>query len=230
MKFTSSLLATAALALLVGGANAAALNFSSANATFEQNASGNWTAALAIDGDSTSTALPSGWAIFNGSGTDSETALFTLASPLAAGSYSFTYTLYQAFGFTHTLGNFSLGYTTDALPGLASTQTSVSITSAASTNGATLAISGGGVVASGFAPVTDTYTIVANVTSAAPITGLYLNAIDPVGPARPGRQQNGNFVLTEFAVNVTAVPEPHSVALALAAIAGLGAVSRRRKV
>ena len=133
MKFTSSILAIAASALVSGGANAAALSFSSASATFEQNSSGLWTAALAIDGNTTSTGLPSGWAIFNDvtGKTDSQTALFTLATPLAAGSYSFTYTLFQALGLgSHTLGDFSLAFTTAAGPVLASSQTLVNLSSA----------------------------------------------------------------------------------------------------
>jgi hypothetical protein len=52
-----------------------------------------------IDGNFTSI---NGWAVWRGEGildpTRSENALLTLADPLAAGAYSFTFTLYQLHG------------------------------------------------------------------------------------------------------------------------------------
>src|SRR5215470_3878593 len=92
-----------------------------------------------IDGDFSGN---NGWAIWQGEGiadpTLSETALLTLDTPLAAGHYSLTFTLYQQHGNPgHSLGDFSLGYSTDLSPNLSSTETPFVITGATSLNGTT---------------------------------------------------------------------------------------------
>ena len=79
-----------------------------------------------------------GWAIFRNNGlpdqTQSETALFTLLTPVTAGAKSFTLTIYQNYGTGansfHVLGDFSLAYTTAAAPTLASAATAMTIVSA----------------------------------------------------------------------------------------------------
>ena len=224
---TASLVATA-FVLAQGAAHAANLSFSGASATFEQTFAGTWTAAQSIDGLIPAPGTPSsGWAIFDNGVTASQTALFELSTPLAPGAYTLTYTLTQNYGSNHTLDTFSLAYTTAAGPGLASPQTLVSISSASSSGGATLTPTGGNIDASGTPLATDVYTIVANINAGAPVTGLFLNAIDNPG-AGPGRQGNGNFVLTEFAVNAAPVPEPAQWALMAAGLAAISFVAKRR--
>ena len=220
----------AATTLGLIAAQAGAVTFSSASATFEQSFDAAWTAAKAIDGD-TSSNTGNGWAIFDNtnSTTSSQTALFTLQSPLAAGAYTLTYTLTQNYGTNHTLDTFSLAYTTAAGPVLASLQTLVGIDSAISGNGATMNLpSLGNIDVSGLNPLTDVYTITATINAASPLTGLFLNVIDNAG-AGPGRNANGNFVLSEFSVVATPVPEPDQWALILAGLSVVGVVARRRR-
>ncbi len=222
------------LLLAHGAASAANLAFSSATASFEQTVAGSWTAAKAIDGIVPAVgdlAGGAGWAIFNNGVTGSETALFTLSAPLSAGSYVLTYTLSQNYGDSHVLDTFSLGYTTAATPTLASTQAMVSITSASATNGLSLATpSMGNLDATGTLTgnLTSVYTITAQINSAAPITGLTLNAIDNP-TSDPGLQANGNFVLSEFTVAATPVPEPSEWAMFAAGLAVIGQVVRHRR-
>ena len=221
---------TAATTLGLVAAQAGAVTFSSASATFEQSFDNAWTAARSIDGDISNNA-GNGWAIFDflNLTTSSQTALFTLQSPLAAGAYTLTYTLTQSYGTNHTLDTFSLAYTTAAGPVLASLQTLVGINSAISANGATMGLpSLGNIDVSGTDPLTDVYTITATINAASPVTGLFLNAIDNAGVG-PGRQGNGNFVLSEFAVVATPVPEPGQWALILAGLSVVGMVARRRR-
>jgi hypothetical protein len=179
-----------------------------------------------------------GWAIFRGAGaaddTHSETALFTLASPLAAGPQTLTFTIIQNYpDFIHVLGDFSLAYTSAAAPTLASGQTAVSITSALSTvAGTVMTPTGGTISVTGTLQPTDTYTITATINPATPVTGFFLNAIDTNGDlvpgGGPGRQPvNGNFVVTEFLIS--AVPEPAAWVLTLAGLAGLALRARSRR-
>ena len=218
----------AALMAVQGAAQA--VTFSSAAATFEQ--AGGWTATKAMDGlIPASGALNSGWAIsdFAGDHTESQTALFTLTTPLAQGTYTLVYTLTQNYGSQHTLDTFSLAVANSGAPALLGAQTPVSITAATATGGAALSFTGANVDASGPSPVTSVYTITATIASATPITGLYLNALN--FPATgPGRQpSNGNFVLTEFAVAATPVPEPSQWALMGAGLAVVSQLVRQRK-
>ena len=218
---------TAAIAVLLpnfGSAHADPVIFSSATATFHQTFDRDWNPAEMINGD---TSASNGWAIFrNGGGGDqtlSETALFTLQSPLSAGPESVTFNLFQNHGEQHLLGNFSLAYTTDVAPTLSSTQTMFSVVSATSQNGTTFSFPAAGqllVTNPNTAPNTDVYTIFANANSAAPITGFFLNAIndptDGLATGGPGIvPSNGNFVVSEFTADLAgpATPEPGSVAL-----------------
>ena len=194
--------------------------FSNATATFYQTYNGNWLPSQMIDGITTgaqSSPNPpaNGWAIYQNTGqsdeTYSETALLTLASPLAAGPQNWTITLYQNYGGGHLLGDFSLGYSTAATPNLSSTDTPFTITGASSLNGTTFTSLGAGqLLAGGPLPSTDVYTISLTENSLVPITGLFLNVInDPsngLPTGGPGRFGNGNFVVTELTANAEAVP------------------------
>ena len=71
------------------------VQFSSAVATFTEQMGG-WAPSKMIDGDFTG-AQGNGWSVFNfntGSAAAAD-ALLTLASPLPAGEYSLTFTIYQ---------------------------------------------------------------------------------------------------------------------------------------
>lgn len=212
------------------------MTFSSAQATFHQTFDRDWNPAEMIDGTLSGF---NGWAIYrnNGGGdqTLSESALFTLQNALASGPQSLTFTISQNYDQQHLLGDFSLGYTTDASPTLASAETLFTINGASSLNGSTFTFpTTGNILVGGAIPNTDVYTIEAGVDSATPITGIFLNAInDPANglpTGGPGRQpNNGNFVISEFqATSVAAVPEPGSIAL-LTGMAVTGAAFLRRR-
>lgn len=241
MKSVCLLCSTVALVGLSMPVSAAQVSFASATATYYQTAGRNWVPSDMIDG--ISNGGDNGWAIFRKNGapdeTLSETALFTTASPLAAGPTTYTFTIYQNYGSGHLLGDFSLGYTTATSPTLASGQTTLHLTSESSLNGTTFTSPAmGQLLAGGPLPETDVYTITASINSASPITGFFLNAINdsanglPTGG--PGRQPtNGNFVISEFAATATpitagTVPEPASWALMLAGFGVVGGVMRRR--
>ena len=231
----------AAASLMLGAISTRAdpIIFSSAVATYYQ---GFFAPSQMIDGILSGT---NGWAIAQGTGTGdqtlSESALLTIQSPLAAGPHSLTFTIYQNYGAQHLLGDFSLGYTTDASPTLTSTDNLLSITSASSLNGVTFSYPTQGqilVTNPNSAPDTDIYTIQANINSAAAVTGIFLNAInDPTNglpTGGPGLQPvNGNFVVSEFEASsqtVAATPEPSACALLVAsAVSGI-ALGWRRKV
>ena len=69
-------------------------------------------------------------------------------------------------------------------------------------------------------------------TSLTGITGVRLEALsDPILPfGGPGRQTtNGNFVLNEFGVCVTAVPEPETYTLMMAGFGVIGIAALRKK-
>src|SRR5262245_35218361 len=120
---------------------------------------------------------------------------------------------------SHLLGDFSLGYTTDAAPSLSSTFIPFTITSASTLNGSSLTSLGNGelLLTQAFAP-TEVYTITATSNSQGPITGVFLNAInDPnngLPTGGPGRYfgdrgvGEGNFVVSEFTADVS---RPHEV-------------------
>src|SRR5260370_24505699 len=109
------------------------VTFSGATATYYQT-SGNWLPSQMIDGIIDTG--DNGWAIVRfddqSDQTLSETALLTLAIPIAAGPHTWTITINQDYvgggGGAHLLGDFSLGYTTDAKPHLSSAFTPFPIT------------------------------------------------------------------------------------------------------
>ena len=237
MKDSLKVAVSCAFGLVAVSAGATDLPFSSAAATYEQNyGPGLWPAMSMLDGD-TSSQL-NGWAIFRKDNEDqgldptlSESALFTLTTPLAASLQVLEFKIYQNYGDSHRLGNFSLGYTTASLPTLSSTDTLVTINNVSSP-GVTFGFSAPGqILASGGGPAKAIYTIAGTVDSATPVTAFFLHAIsDPNGglypTGGPGVFANGNFVVTEFTVAV--VPEPETYALMLAGLGVLGFAARRR--
>ena len=165
-----------------------------------------------IDGDFTG-AQGNGWSVFDfvTGIADAADALLTLASPLPAGQYNLTFTIYQNYcNPGHILGDFALDYTTAASPTLSSPQIPVSIQNATSLNGTTFSLLSPGELLANTSHNsigTDTYTISALVDSASPITGIFLDAIK--NPALPGggpggQYPNGNFVVSEFTLDATA--------------------------
>lgn len=220
-----------AFAICASQAQASSVVFSSADATFSQTG---YPSSQMIDGNTTN---DGGWGIYSPL-TESQSALFTLASPLSAGPYNLTFTIIQNFdiysGQLHELGNFSLGYTTAASPILSSPMTLVSIQSASATSGATFTSPSPGVLlVGGPGSTNDTYSIVASIYSASPITGIFLNAIDdalnglPTGG--PGRMYAGNFIVTEFQVDAQLTPIPGALALFASGLGALGLLSWHRK-
>lgn len=237
-------------ALLAGptGSRADFVTLQNATATFSQSTGDPLSVANAIDADPVNT----GWAIARPGGgdvTQAETAAFETTTDVGfAGGTLLTFTIDQLFpnGVESqlTLGRFRLSVTTDDrslfADGLAvggdvtANWVELAPTSAISANGATLTILGdNSVLASGFSPLTDVYTIEA-VTNLTGITGVRLEALtDPSLPTGgPGRQPSaGNFVVSDFVVQATAraVPEPASVALVGIGLVGMALVARRRR-
>jgi hypothetical protein len=235
MRSLGFALTLSAIALTAGPASAALVPFSSGVATYNQPA---WNASEMIDGITTGA---NGWAILRGdqstnnpshNETLSETALLTFSNALAPGYDVLTISIYQNYGGQHTLGDFSLGYATDATPTLASAETPFTISGATSQNGTSFTFPAADqILAGGPSPDTDVYTITAIADSALPITGLFLNVIDDPSngftTGGPGRQPvNGNFVVNELTVDV---PEPSSILMFSTALAGLGLVLRSRQ-
>ena len=237
MNDTLRLAVSYALGLAAASAAATELPFSGAVATYEQNyGPGLWPAISMVNGDTSSQF--DGWAIFRKNYEDqgldptlSESALFTLATPLAAGPQLVQFRIYQNYGDSHRLGNFSLGYTTDSLPTLSSADKPVTIINASSP-GITFGFSAvGQIFASVDGPANATYSIMGTVDAAMPITAFYLHAINDsngglYSTGGPGVYGNGNFVVTEFTVAV--VPEPKTYALMLTGLGVLGIAARRR--
>jgi hypothetical protein len=179
-----------------------------------------------------------------------QTAAFETAVDVGGpGSTLLTFTLHQLFAPNsnghHTIGRFRLSATTDdrslfadgadIAGDVTANWVVLSPLSATSAFGATLATQGdNSILASGTSPEIDTYTVTA-LTTLAGITGFRLEVLEDASLPKsgPGRQPtNGNFVLTEFQVDATAVPEPGS--LALLGIGGVGlagrAIRKRRKM
>jgi Tol biopolymer transport system component len=211
------------LALLPSRAEAFRVQLQNATATFSQtvSAGANLPVSEAIDGVLTSTG---GWAIAGpvpGNATISQTAVFeTTTNLFGPGGGLLTFTLHQLFGASHTLGRFRLSVTTDDRSLFADgLQTGGDVTAnwtvldplnCVSAGGATCTKQGDlSLLISGTLPTTDVYTVTA-FTSLAGITGIRLETLtDPSLPVLndaeggPGRQPaDGNFVLTEFQVDV----------------------------
>ena len=219
-----------AISAIGSSANSATIALSSATATYTQ--PGGWYPSTMIDGIFSGT---NGWAI-NEADTNtshSQTALFVLATPLPATPQNLTFTIYQNFGASHLIGDFILAYTTDAIPTLGGDQTPFTLTGASSLDSGTTftTLGTGHLLTGGDIPDTDTYTITTSVD--APITGIYLDAINdpenglPFGG--PGHQPtDGNFVISEFTVTTPPVPEPATWAMMIVGIGFAGASLRRR--
>lgn len=245
-----------AFVLVCSGASAAPVALQSATATYSQadylvpGKIGGFLVSQAIDGKYFDDV--NGWSIarppsYDGAAaTANETAAFETATDLGfSGGTTLTFSLYQYhFNPGHNLGSFRISVTTDDrttfADGLAvggdinANWTVLHPFEAASTGGAILEIhADGSIFASGFNPATSIYTVAAN-TSLIGITGIRLEALEDAnlpfsGPGRfPG---NGNFVLTEFAVDAfaTPVPEPSGAAMILLGVAVV-AYARRRNL
>ncbi len=240
MKCVAKLaLFSSVLAICASNAQAAPVVFSSAVATFYE-VQNNWAPSEMIDGIYSGI---NGWSIYDfskGNGgpdpgaTSSQTALLSIASPLAAGAYNLTFTLYQNWG-GHQLGDFSLDYTTATSPILSSPQTPVTIQSASSIYdaGTTFSLlSPGELFVSGDYPDTATYDILATISSVSPITGIFLDVFNnPNLPNDgPGRYVNGNLVVSEFALDAqSATPLPAALPLFAAGLVAMGMLGWRRK-
>jgi hypothetical protein len=225
-----SAIGTVAIASLFSAtaANAETLIFSEASGTWAQQVGGFFPAAHLIDGVFFGL---NGWAIFRG-GTDptwSETALLKLATPLAAGTYEFSFVIHQNLG--GSLGSFGFAFSTDSLPTLSSSQTPMLLTTAASTtSGVVATLSGGEAFFTGpTTTVAELISVQAMVTSAVPITGVFLNLIDTNGNLTPGggpgRGPGGDVFLNELTGTFSPIPEP---ATWLTLAAGLFALGRAR--
>ncbi len=229
-----------ALCTTVPLATAAGVGLQQATATFSQSPQDFYGVSLAIDGINEP---QRGWAIDPNEGA-SQTAVFeTIVDAGFTGGSIFTFTLTHSFSVpTHTLGRVRLSVTTDNRASFAdgllsggdvsANWTVLDPMTAVSANGATLSVLGDqSILASGTLPFTDTYTVTAT-TALTGITGFRLEALtDPSLPlGGPGRHTaNGNFVLNEFGVSVTAVPEPETYALMTAGLGVVGFAALRRK-
>lgn len=183
-----------------------------------------------------------GWADDIG-GTNPNTAVWETVTNLAPSTLTFTLSNFDSGDPLHTLGRFRISATTDNrslfADGLASggdvtaNWTVLTPQSVSATNGTILSILGdGSILASGPNPSTSAYTI--NLVSLMDgVTGFRLEALaDASLPDNgPGRAGNGNYVLTEFQVSATALPEPTSVALwsALGLVCAMAVCWRRRR-
>jgi hypothetical protein len=195
--------------------DAAAVALQNATATFSQTTLGTFPVAAAIDGDLTGAG---GWAIHPQEG-QNQTAVFETQSDTGfAGGTTFLFTFLQLYP-GHTMGRFRLSITTDDRSTFADgLQSGGDVTANwmvldpitfTSQNGATLTKQPDlSILASGFSPNTDIYTITTSTTLIG-ITGIRLEMLSDASlPLNgPGRSSgNGNFVLTEMTVET--MPEP----------------------
>ena len=212
--------------LLAASVQAGPILLQNATATFSQ---AGFPVSNAIDGSADAN---TGWAIFNFVTTDTtpQTAVFETQSNTPAGTgTNLTFNLFQLFQPVgnpfHTIGDFRLSVTTDVrgtfAAGSVADWTVLTPLTALATGGAILTPQpDGSLLATDPAPgpATSTYTVTA-FTNLTGITGVRLEVLaDPSLPTNgPGRQpSNGNFVLSEFTMDASAVPEPGSLSLLFA--------------
>ncbi len=221
------------------GAAATSVSLQSPTATFSQSNVGDFGIRKTIDGLLNDNY---GWAIQGAIG--NQTAAFETSQNIGYTQGSLlTFSLIQNanwFEIVHTVGRFRLSVTTDDRSTFADglrTGGDVSANwivlqplSYDSAQGATLTrLADDSILASGPSLFNETYTVTA-LTTLTGITGVRLEMLtDPSLPAGgPGRTPEGNFVLSEFTVSITQVPEPTALSLI-----GLGTaamlVSRRRR-
>jgi hypothetical protein len=249
MKSISNILRTLTIVAPIVGlmasadrASASPVQFSSAVATFYQtgNCVGVFPSGCVNEGLSPSEMINgvfsgvNGWAVFNfATGqTEAADALFTIASPLAAGQYNLIFKIYQDYlggPSGQLLGDFALAYTTASSPTLSSAQTPVSIQGETSINGTTFSLLSPGELLTSNPAADDTYIISASIDSTAPITGIFLDAIqNPTLPFDgPGQYSNGNFLVNQFTLDQT--PLPAALPLFATALGGLCLLGWRGK-
>ena len=181
-----------------------------------------------------------GWAISNNTGID-QTAVFPAAAPLdTAGLGKLTFVLEGndvGGAAKHILGKFRLSATDDADPTVTSgADWTVLEPTAVAALANSLTINGDGSIIAGTAniPTQDTYTVDVGVPAGlSQITGFRLEALADAalpgpGGGGPGLADNGNFVLSNFAVTA-AVPEPATGMLAVLGGLFLMVLGRRKR-
>lgn len=174
------------------------------------------TSSLTIDKSIDGVHTGAGWAIVTQDNkTHAQVAVFATVADLNVPTLTFT--LDQLFGDSHTIGRFRLSVTADDRSTFAdglhvggdvdANWTVLDPVSFESANGATLQkLDDHSLLASGYRPATDTYTITA-LSPIVGITGIRLEVLEDssLSDSGPGRADNGNFVLTEFTVEATPV-------------------------
>jgi hypothetical protein len=214
--------------VVVAGSNVAqAVVLTNATATYSQSfLTSNYLVSQSIDGI---TLGRNGWAVGQNTSNPAlaafaETAAFeTLSNPAGGSGAYMTFTLTQNFAEVpgHTIGRFRLSVTGDDRTTFADgLQSGGDVTAtwsiltpviALATGGAILTVQGdNSILASGPSPATSVYTVSA-FSTLTDITGVRLEVLEHASlPFQgPGRQPvNGNFVLTEFQMDATALPEP----------------------
>ena len=173
-----------------------------------------YVAAFAID---QKIASDVGWAIYPQTGQAHTIVFETVSDTGSVDGTVLQFTIYQLHSNPrHTIGKFRLSATTDprgtfadgAANGgdVSANWTVLAPSQVTAANGTTFQINvDGSVLATGISPNTDTYTVKC-ATTLEGITGIRLEVLpDPTLPGfGPGRGPNGNFLLSEFAVD--AVP------------------------
>ncbi len=190
-----------------------------ASATFSQASFGGNPVGAAIDGQILEN---NGWSIYEGTDADgpnlpgkthAQTAVFETVADAGSVGTSLTIKLEQWHSLNgHSLGRFRISVTADARSEFADgAPANGDVTanwkpllpiSASATGGVTLVIMPDqSILASGATPAETSYTVTAAAPFAA-ITGFRLEALEDASlpDSGPGRYSNGNFVLSEFAV------------------------------
>jgi hypothetical protein len=249
MKISRTSALLAAFSLIVSGgiiesARASLVPLQNATADYsQQNWGGPFDVSQSIDGILTGEA---GWAVASplvpaSDGTPHTAAYQTQSNAGFASGSKLTFSLYFDHMIPdgqHTLGRFRISLTTDDRSTFAdglqiggdvtANWTVLTPLTYSSANGATMTLLGdNSILVSGLNPVTDIYTVTVN-TAITGITGFRLEALtDPsLVNNGPGRANNGNFVLTEFQVDIAAVPEPSLISLSF--LAGFTYILRRK--